>query len=85
MIGIPTTLIHDVAVQRSHEIRATAEQERLVRETSRENGIPTTIERIRGLIGNALVGTGNLLGGRRTERQVGPGRFTDAAVLRIAR
>ncbi len=84
MNGSQMILIHTIARQRSDEIRIEAERDRLVSQISRENGIPTVIERVRRIVGNALVRTGTLVGGERT-----PARATDrvaaATTLRIAR
>jgi len=84
MNGSQTILIHTIARQRNDEIRIQAERVRLLAEVSRENGIPTVFERVRRFVGNALVRTGNLVGGERT-----PVRSTDrvagATTLRIAR
>lgn len=84
MNGSQTILIHTIARQRSDEIRSQAERVRLVAEIDRENGYPTMIERVRRVVGNALVRTGKVVGGERT-----PVRSTDrvagATTLRIAR
>jgi len=85
MTGSHPMLIHTIATQRSEEIRAGAERNRLVYELGRENGIPTMIERVRRVVGNALVRTGTLVGGRRAERPVVADRVAAATILRIAR
>lgn len=85
MTGSHPMLIHTIANQRSEEIRAGAERNRLVHELSRENGIPTMVERVRRTVGNALVRIGTLVGGRRAERPVAADRVAGATILRIAR
>ncbi len=85
MNGSHQLLIHAVASQRSEEIRASVERERLVRKVNRVGTPFVGVERVRRMVGDALVGTGNLVGGRRAERPVEADRATGAAVFRIAR
>lgn len=85
MTGSHPMLIHTIATQRGVEIRAEAERARLLNEVSRENGIPTMIERVRRTIGNALIRTGSLVGGKRVMRPAAADRVAGATILHIAR
>lgn len=84
MNGSHPVLIHTIANIRNEEFRATAARDRLVNQVSRENGIPTVIDSVRRVIGNALVRTGHLVGGQRAPRPAAD-RVAAANILRIAR
>jgi hypothetical protein len=84
MNGSHTTLLHTIARQRTDEIRASAQRDRLFAEIGRQNGVPTPVERARRAVGSVLVRTGNLVGGVQGERTPAE-RITGATVLRTAR
>lgn len=84
MNGNHNTLLHDIAQQRTAELRLEAQRDRFFAELGRQNGVPSPIDRVRLAVGSALVRAGNLVGGDRSQRQL-PERLAGAAILRMAR
>ena len=77
-------LIHSVVSARGAEMRAEADQARVLNEVRRINGVPSAIALVRRLVGNAMVRAGQRIEGRVAQPKAGE-RLAAGSVLRVAR